>query len=55
MQEMLGSCEAENGTTIDELLQAGASRHKRTWQDVEMNSDSRTRQDSCQRGPKLED
>ena len=29
VQRMLGFCEAENWTKIDELLQAGASRHKR--------------------------
>ena len=26
-QKMFGICEAKNGTEIDELLQAGASRH----------------------------
>ena len=31
VQKMLGLCEAENGTKIDELLQAGASGHKRAW------------------------
>ena len=31
VQEVLGQCEAENGTKIDELLQAGARGHKRTW------------------------
>ena len=38
VQEMLGLCEAENGTTIDELLQAGASGHKRIRQDVRSES-----------------
>ena len=28
VQKMLGLCEAENGTQIDELLQAGACWHK---------------------------
>ena len=32
--EVLGFRETENGTKIDELLQAGASGHHRTWQDV---------------------
>ena len=32
---MLGSCEAENGTQIDERLQARANMHQRAWQDVE--------------------
>ena len=50
VQELLGSREAENGTKIDKLLQAGAS----AWQDVETNSDSRRWQGSCQRGNKLE-
>ena len=39
--EMLGLCEAQNGTKFDELLQAGASEHKRAWQDVETSSYSR--------------
>ena len=34
MPKMLGLCEAENGTEVDELLQAGASGHKRARQDV---------------------
>ena len=38
VQEVLGLCEAKNGTEIDELLQAGASRHKRTRQDVKTNT-----------------
>ena len=38
VQEMLGLCEAEDGTEIDELLQAGASWHKRARQDVKTNS-----------------
>ena len=41
MQEMFGLCEAKNGTKLDELLQAGASEHKRAWQDVHTISDSR--------------
>ena len=28
---LLSLCETENGTEIDELLQAGASEHKRAW------------------------
>ena len=51
---MLGLCEAKDGTEIDELLQAGASRHKRARQNVETNSDSRRRQGSCQIGNMLE-
>ena len=31
---MLGLCETENGTNIDELQQAGASGHKRVQQDA---------------------
>ena len=38
MQEMLGLCEAKDGTDIDELLQAGASRHKRARQDAKTDS-----------------
>ena len=38
MQEMFGVCEAKNGTKIDELLQVGASRYPRAWQNVEENS-----------------
>ena len=34
MQEMLGLCEAKDGAEMDELLQAGASMHKRARQDV---------------------
>ena len=34
MQKMLGPCEAENGTKIDALLQAGASGHKGVRQDA---------------------
>ena len=37
---MLGLCEKENGTKIDEQLQAGASGHQRVRQDIETNSDS---------------
>ena len=40
MQKILGLCEANNGTEVDELLQAVASRHKRVRQDVETNSSS---------------
>ena len=40
MQKMLGSREAENGIKVDELLQARASRHHRTWQNVENESRS---------------
>ena len=50
MQEMLGLCETEDGTQIDELLQAGASGHKRARQDIKTNSDSRRRQGSCLKG-----
>ena len=32
---MLGLCEAENGTQIDERLQARANMHQIEWQDVE--------------------
>ena len=35
VQKMLGLCERENGSKIEELLQAGASGHQRAWQDVE--------------------
>ena len=55
VQKMLGIRETENGTKIDELLQARTSGHKRPSQDVETNSDSRRRQGSCQGGQKLED
>ena len=50
VQKMLGLCETEDGTKIDELLRAGASWHKRARQNVKTTSDSRRRQCSCQRG-----
>ena len=34
VQKMLWLCETESWTKIDELLQAGASRHKTVRQDV---------------------
>ena len=40
-------CEAGTGTKIDELLQAGASGHKRAWENVEKDSGSRRWQSSC--------
>ena len=40
VQKMLGQCETGNGTKIDELLQAGASGHKREWQDAFTNPDA---------------
>ena len=52
---MLGLCETENGTKIDELLQAGASRHKRVRQDVKTNSGLCRRQDPCLGSKELED
>ena len=55
VQKMLGLCETENGTQIDELLQAGASGHKIILQDPITFSDSRRRQGLCQGGKKLED
>ena len=55
MQEMLGPCEAENGTNIDELLQAGAVRHKRARQDVNTTSGPGRWHGPCQEGKKLED
>ena len=42
MQEMLGLCEAENGTHIDEVLQAGASGHRRAWEMLHRFRFSRT-------------
>ena len=51
VQKMLGMCETENGTKIDELLQAVASRHERAWQDVKTNSDSRRRQGPLPKAP----
>ena len=53
MQEVLGPCEAKDGTNIDELLQEGAGGHKRAWQDVRRNSDSRRRQGSLPKRPKI--
>ena len=38
VQEMLGLCEAKDGTEIDELLQAGARMQKRARHDVTSNS-----------------
>ena len=38
--EMLWFWATKNGTQIDELLQAGASEHKRVWNHVETNSGS---------------
>ena len=52
VQKMLGPCETENGTKIDELLQAGASGYKRVRQNVKTHSDARRRQGSCQRSLK---
>ena len=40
MHKMFGLCETEHGTKIDELLQAGASRHERVRQDEKTNSGS---------------
>ena len=54
MQEMLGLCDARNGTEFDELLQAGASRHKRVRQDVKTNSAPGRWHGPCQRGKHLE-
>ena len=39
VQKMVGLCTTENGTKNDELLQAGASGHKRAWKNVVTNSD----------------
>ena len=50
-----GTCETEIGIKIDELLQAGASGHKRARQNVKTNSGSRRWQGSCQEGKRLED
>ena len=50
MQEMLRLCEAENGTTTDEVLQAGASGHTIAGRNVATNSGSRGRQSSCKGG-----
>ena len=54
VREMLGTCEAKNGTEIDELLQVRPSGDKGVRQNVETNSDSRRRQGSCHRGQVLE-
>ena len=35
VQEMLGICEAKNGTETSELLQAGTDGHTRAWGNVE--------------------
>ena len=40
----------QNGTKIDELLQAGESGHKRALEKVETNSDPRRRPNSCKVG-----
>ena len=48
--KMLGLRTTENGTKIDELLQAGASGHKRAWQHVETNSGSERRVSPWKRG-----
>ena len=40
--------------TWDELLQAGAGWHKRAWQDIETNSDSRGRQGFLPKRPQTE-
>ena len=40
VQKVFGIREAKKGTEIDELLQAGASGHKRVRQDAENDSDS---------------
>ena len=48
-----GSARQRMGPNIDELLQAGASGHKKYGK--ETNPDSRRRQGPCQGGKKLED
>ena len=53
VQKMLVLCETESGTQIDELLQAGASGHKRARHDATTNSHSRRRQGPCQGGKDL--
>ena len=53
VQKMLGLCEAKDGANIAELLQAQASGHRETWQDVKTNSGSRSWQGPCQGGKKL--
>ena len=40
VQEMFTLHEAENGTNVAELPQAGASGHRETWQDATTNSHS---------------
>ena len=37
-RKMLWLCATKNGTKADELLQVGASRHKRIQKDVKTNS-----------------
>ena len=37
VQKVFVPCEAKDGTEMDELSQAGASRHKRARQDVRTN------------------
>ena len=55
VQEMLGLCEAKDGTEIDELLQAGAGGHKRAPQDAKTNSGPGRWQGPWQGGKKLKD
>ena len=45
---MLGLCEAENGTNIDELLQAGASGHGKMLKRIQVL------EDGCKGGKMLE-
>ena len=51
---MFWICEAKNGTKIDELLQDGASEHKKAWQDVKTISDSRRRRRAKRRTTRKE-
>ena len=44
-------CTTENETKTDELLQAGASAHKRSWKMVRANSESSKMAGSLPRRP----
>ena len=55
VQKMFETCEAKNAAEIDELLQAGGSRHQRVWQIVKADPGPGGWQGSGQRCEKLED
>ena len=54
VQKVFGTCEAKNGTEIDELLQTGTDGHQRIWKNAENNSNFRRRKSPSPGGTELE-